>query len=185
MHRYGKVVDFLHYSGRYTDHSGVSVHDLQRAAKERYAINAVSASAGPAPPSAYAEPCTYLSAACNRDICKVCVQCAQAHFSAANFEQSKIMATRALQGLALHPAAAGVAGGPSYGQSKSQSSSSNAFDSCHAAVPSIPQKLSAARGGGLVSVGAAPVLGAPSVDRTYEEALALVRFFAAREHRSG
>jgi len=188
---YDKVVDFLHYSGRYTDHTGISVHDLVRSAKERYAINAVSASAGPTPPSRYAEPNTYLSVQCNMDISRVCVWAATSYFSAGNFERSEALARRALQGLALSPARSAAAASRSPRQG-----GFNGFDSCHAAAPTIQEKLHAASkcvtqpaasgqsvGGGGYSHLPHPVTSL-SFDRACEDAQALVRFFASRDYRN-
>ncbi len=176
---YSKVIDFMTYSGRYTDHTGISVNDLVTTAQRRYAINAVSASDGPTPPHPLAEPRLKLSIGCNFDISRVCVWCAIAYFSACNFAKSKIMATKALQSLALVP--------PSIGASGLGNGRQNGYDSHHTVAPSIVENLNAAKKGlpppPVGNQSATYSITSLSYDRTYQEAQSLLRYFSSLEYK--
>jgi diamine N-acetyltransferase len=122
---YAKVIDFMKYSGRYTDHSGISVNDLIMNARTRYSINAVSASTGPVPPYTVCTP-RDISIDCNFDIARVRVWCANTLFSAGEFKKSEIMANVALQTLAL-----GRGTNINCSTSGYSPTRFNAFDTCH------------------------------------------------------
>ena len=183
----GKVVEFMMYSGKFSEHVGVSGYDVQLRANTRRAVNVLCAwlprgtsedtkgykAMGPffdAPP---------ISAVGNMDVCKVRAAWAQALFSAGRFDKAREEAVQAVQGLALAgcPSPQGGGGG-GYCAGARGCLPNSVFQRSHMTAPTVHEAL---RGQSSVCYGGdrrQPPHLFVSYAEAYQQALALVRYGA-------
>jgi len=169
-----KVIEYMTYSGRFSEHVGVSGYDVELRARTRRAINALCAPPTDVPGFHALGPffdAPSLSDVGNMDICKVRAKCAQALFSAGRFDEAKALAEQAVQGLAL--SCLGTRAGYSSGSRGSMPES--VFWRSHMAVPSVHEVL-CGQPCVLYSGGADPAPYFESYAAAFQQALSLVLY---------